>query len=391
MDEQKNPSGPDQPGQPQPGAGQAPGQQPSAGQQPGVGQPASPVQPQAPDGGFAGNPYAAQQPVQPAAPYGQPYGQQPAAPYQPPYQQPAPPYGQPQATAPYPPYGAQPYGAPVQPLPGNGKAIGALVCGILAILFSTTVIFGIVLGIVAVVLGVQAKKAGSDGKATGGKVCGIVGIVFSLLIMAGAVVFSVSLYNYAQDNPGSSTGSISSSSHGSAAYDDVLHGDEAQAVYDAGARKLDALVNMSDADLKTLADKMDESFAASGSHMADFGIDPLEVARWATSDMSYTIDSAYSFNDGTGALEATVTMHDVYGASNAFYADMQEFLSSSEYEGMTSQQEVYARIGQLYREAMEKTPAMTEEWLYVDAVKTNGTWAMDQENWDEKVGYLFLL
>ena len=49
------------------------------------------------------------------------------------------------------------YGTPMpQPQPqrpSSGKAVGALVCGILAILFSETVIVGIILGIVALVLG----------------------------------------------------------------------------------------------------------------------------------------------------------------------------------------------------------------------------------------------
>ena len=65
-------------------------------------------------------------------------------------------------------------------------------CGILAILFSASILFGIALGIVAIVLAGQAvKQAGRDGKATGGKVCGIVGIVLSVLAFVLYVVIGV--------------------------------------------------------------------------------------------------------------------------------------------------------------------------------------------------------
>ena len=65
-------------------------------------------------------------------------------------------------------------------------------CGILAILFSASILFGIALGIVAIVLAGQAvKQAGRDGRATGGKVCGIVGIVLSVLAFVLYVVIRV--------------------------------------------------------------------------------------------------------------------------------------------------------------------------------------------------------
>lgn len=73
--------------------------------------------------------------------------------------------------------------------PESGKAIAALVCGILSILASETVIFGIVLGIVAIVLaGSYLRDWGSDGKATGGRICGIVGLVLSSLTLVAYLV-----------------------------------------------------------------------------------------------------------------------------------------------------------------------------------------------------------
>jgi Interferon-induced transmembrane protein. len=66
----------------------------------------------------------------------------------------------------------QPYGAAV---PGNGKATASLVLGILSLILP-----GLPLGIIGIVLGVQARNAMPEGtpdrgKATAGLVCSIIG------------------------------------------------------------------------------------------------------------------------------------------------------------------------------------------------------------------------
>lgn len=87
------------------------------------------------------------------------------------------------------PYAKQRAEAPVPPgavtaQPGSGKAMGALICGVLAIVFSGAVLAGIILGIIALVLAFQYVKAfGKDGKATGAKVCGAIGIVLSVIAL----------------------------------------------------------------------------------------------------------------------------------------------------------------------------------------------------------------
>lgn len=164
------------------------------------------------------NPYDnAQQPAgaapqQPAQPYGQtPFSQPYEAQPQPSAYQPQPqyaqqpydqqqygqqqPYGYGQQQYAQPPYGQAPYGqAPMQPgaVPQtnlDGKATGALVCGILSIVFFWSVFLSLVLGIVAIVLGSQVIKAiGHNSKAKGGKICGIVGVVLSALIVVFTVV-----------------------------------------------------------------------------------------------------------------------------------------------------------------------------------------------------------
>jgi hypothetical protein len=85
---------------------------------------------------------------------------------------------------------------------GGGLAVAALVVGIVAIVLSFTVVFGFVLGGLAIVFGaIAVSRAGTPG--TGGKgmgvaglVLGIVAIVFSVLM----IVFVINLGNAVNDN-----------------------------------------------------------------------------------------------------------------------------------------------------------------------------------------------
>ena len=132
------------------------------------------------------DPFAAPDDNAPPAPYGQTpgptqtqYGQT----QQSGYAQPG--YGQP------PPYGTMATG------PRNGLGTAALVCGILAVVFFWTVIGGVLLGIVAIVLGAlgrgRAKRheANNGGIALAGLILGVIGCVLSLAIVA----FGLSVLN----------------------------------------------------------------------------------------------------------------------------------------------------------------------------------------------------
>jgi len=68
----------------------------------------------------------------------------------------------------------------------SGSDVAALVCGILGLVFCWTVIPGIVLGIIALILGmgILKKNPGPDnGKAIAGIVLGLTGLVLSVLIV----------------------------------------------------------------------------------------------------------------------------------------------------------------------------------------------------------------
>jgi hypothetical protein len=81
------------------------------------------------------------------------------------------------------------FAAPASERRRSGKAVAALVCGILSL-----VIFGIVLGFVAIGLGIAARKdmekdPALDGKglALGGMVTGAIGAVLAIVLIASGV------------------------------------------------------------------------------------------------------------------------------------------------------------------------------------------------------------
>jgi Domain of unknown function (DUF4190) len=114
----------------------------------------------------------------PGGPYGQaPY---PGTAYPPP---------QPYPGTAYPPPPPQPYSGwnPPPPPPKNGLGTAALVIAIIGLVLCVTVIGGIVLGIVALVLGILAYGRVKRGEANNGGVA-IAGIVLgALAVVAGAV------------------------------------------------------------------------------------------------------------------------------------------------------------------------------------------------------------
>ena len=93
----------------------------------------------------------------------------------------------------------QPY-----PQPKDGTAIASLVLGIMSFVLCETIIFGIVLGIVAIVLGASARSYASKfgfpkGVATTGLVFGIIGIVLSVLFIFLIYIAASGLFYFFSD------------------------------------------------------------------------------------------------------------------------------------------------------------------------------------------------
>ncbi|NLU76491.1 DUF4190 domain-containing protein [Streptomyces sp. HNM0575] len=197
----------------------APGAGPGAGPGAAAGGPGG-----GPGSGYAASPYGA------PSPYGQQHQQQQQYPHPPQQPQAPQPYAGSGAAYGYPNPAPQPYGYGAGPGPvgygwhgppqqPGGKAVAAMVLGIIGLLTVSTCwgsFLGIFLSPVALGLGLSAKRAadrgeaGGRGQAVAGFVMGIIGTVLSVLLVAFLVVM-LTAYNeefgeYDSD-PGSGDGS----------------------------------------------------------------------------------------------------------------------------------------------------------------------------------------
>ncbi|MFD4180435.1 DUF4190 domain-containing protein [Rhodococcus sp. NPDC058514] len=125
------------------------------------------------------------QPPNPQSPYGGPpqYGQQQ--------------YGQPQYPGQqYPGQQYPSYAAPPQ-APRNGAGIAALVLGIFSVLSVWTIIGGILLGVVAIIVGIvgrslyKKQQATNGGMSLAGILLGLAGLIISIVL----IVVGVGLFN----------------------------------------------------------------------------------------------------------------------------------------------------------------------------------------------------
>jgi len=367
-------------------------------------EPATPAEPPAPAAPMA--PTAPAVPVAPAAPQPAPASapqvegaaQTPQAPQQPtaaptqpfdPAQQPAQPVPGP-AQAPYGAYPPPP--APGYPAPSNGKATGALICGILAIVFSFIPIVGIVLGIVAIVLASKAVKfAGKSGKTTGGKVCGIIGIVFSILWAIFSFVLTMGIIGSINAYESDYVPSADVPAGSSSLAEDM--GAEEQAIADLVSTELDKYKNADSAVLSALGAEYDDEdlVTIDGVDMSlrDLGIDPNEVAVWATTDFDYSIDSVYIDSDGaTATVYVDTTERDFFEMGMLFNDLLDEYISSGAADA-ADLETAKAKVGELYGQAMAESTAMTDYYAAFDMVNEGGTWRIVEDSLEEELDYVF--
>lgn len=329
---------------------------------------------------------APQQPVSPYATPQQPFGG-PAAP--------ATPYGS-QPGAPVPPYGVVPS---MQAAPaGSGKATGALVCGILAIVLCAAPIVGIVLGIVAIVMaGSYLKGFGPDGRAKAGRICGIIGIVLSILLYVFAIGTMLWAFNQVSSastvemtpssaqSPGSSSASGGSSSSSSPIYDE-----DEQTVLDLVSAQFDALEAGDEEMMQSVASIAAAGFEeATGITMEQCGIDPVSYARLMTDGLTYEIDLVV-VNDkqGTGWVSADVTCRDIFSVLELFNEKVDAFDRSGEANSMTEEQ-VHQKLGELLMAAVSETTETADDYATINCTLEDGTWVMSEEDWTTELDYLF--
>ncbi|MCI8468862.1 MAG: hypothetical protein HFJ75_05155 [Eggerthellaceae bacterium] len=362
--------------------------------------PAAAAQPQQPGVGAQpqpATPYAVGQaaPQQPASPYAQP--QQPTGAPVPP----ANPYG-----APGVPGGpATPYAAPqaTYPAGGSGKATGALVCGILAIVLCSAPLIGIILGIVAIVMaGSYIKAWGPDGRAKAGRICGIVGIVLSILLYIFAFAMAFAALDDFDSTPtvtnssssslgsGSSSGSGSSASPSAKGSDDAKYDEDELTVLNLVRAQLDAVEGGEGEMMQSIADMAAAGFEANtGITMEECGIDPLNYARLMTDDLTYEVELVVvDDKTGTGWVGVDITCRDIFAVLDTFNDMVDDFDASGQANGMTEEQ-VNAKVGELLMSAVENTSTTDTDYAIFNATKENGTWVLEQDDWDQEMDYLF--
>lgn len=188
------------------------------------------------------------------------------------------------------------------------KATAALICGILAILLSASILPGIILGVVAIVLASKAaKESGKSGKITGGKVCGIIGIVIALIAFVLYLVIGFSALMYAP----SYTESISDSSLGRSSGNMSMTVGDKQKAEEAVQAELEKLKNKEAAMVQMLAGKLDAGLkGSSGYSLTELGVDPVSFAQWMLADFVYQLNDVSLYEKGTGSAYAKVTMRD---------------------------------------------------------------------------------
>lgn len=309
-----------------------------------------------------------------------------------------------------PPYGYQP------PKQTSGKIIGALVCGILAILFCWTIVPSIILGIVAIVLaGKGVRESGRDGKATGAKVCGIVGIVFSVLtlvavIALGAVVgmaidqaerngsirieatdsWDDDSVHHPEGDAGNSANSGNAAPDGSSAL-----GTGEEAIRSAATAQMDLLVAKDPAMVQELARELDDEMRDSTEYLAggngisltDAGVDPAALAQWILDGMTYTVDDVYAYSNGSEAdAYLTIDMRDVSAFSTLYYDKLGDALAGT--SGVTADQ-LKSIVSSCVNSAMAESQGRTPVTYYIEFENRGGTWTPDDGWYDDLVEYCF--
>ena len=337
-----------------------------------------------------------QQPYQQSEDSAQPYG----APYAEPYSQPHAgasndqPYGAPYAQ----PYGSGTYAEspfePEQRGASKGLAIASLAFGIVAILSCTSVGGGILFGIIAIVLAVAATRHGKDGRATAGKVCGIVGLVLSVVLFVAAFAATVIVEGGSSSSDDYDYDDYSYSGSTSLTYPADEFTPEQQAIVDLITERLDELCAMNDDQLAALGAEMDETFAELTSGdltFADIGVDPTEVARWAATDMTYELDYLYlNEDDGTGYVSAYVHTRDYGQLLTDFFNELADRSESGGIDDLTSDAG-RAVAGQIFASRISSPASTYENFILVDISELGGTWAIDEDSWQNELEYIFWL
>jgi len=167
----------------------------------------------------------------------------------------------------------------MQPAAPSGRAIGSLICGILAIVMCASGPVALILAIVGLILALTSNKAfGKTGTSKGGSLATTVGIVLlslqlSTALATGMLPFNLdSAFGGAPSATSTTTGSGSSRNSQASA----MSADGEQQARDAVNNQLTSIQNKESSALQEIATVADQTFQQTyGASMASCSIDPL--------------------------------------------------------------------------------------------------------------------
>ena len=293
--------------------------------------------------------------------------------------------------APVPPAG----NVPVPPVPPVGATAGqpsptaALVCGILAIVFSWMPLIGIVLGIIAIVLAAKYFKAGGTaGSGKAGRICGIVGIVFSILCFILYIVTGCMAVNMVNEYYGTS---------GSSAVPAVVEEeeDEAAAAREAVEMRLDQIKNHDPQMMATLATMASESFeSAFGGNgydmtMENCGVDPNEFVKLMTEGFDYDFDEFTEVGSGA-EIDYYLTVRDIRDVISNFNDALDAADAAGEFDAMGDDQ-VRQRFGEMLMSAVRDADMTSFGLFDIELDHEDDVWVIDEDTWNEELAYFFTL
>lgn len=289
----------------------------------------------------------------------------------------------------------------------NNKATGALVCGILAIVFSWTTIPGIILGIVAVVLaGSYTDLWGKSTKTTVAKITGVLGIVASTLILAFSLL-SFALYSLADDLPYTiNDDTATSSTTENPSFLDLLPLDELGNIVTgkdspnaplsgqerfAAEAAMEALkqIPKNTSMLTALGTNADEYFADlnGGIRLKDIGLSGADVVRWLVENMQCSVA-----NDGVFITDTNKAMVFVDAQTPTMWTYTDAATESFEQKygaaEMDTEKEYLDALGDAYKTA-STTADIEERYLSLNLTNINGTWVVDSDSLLQQAEYLF--
>ena len=292
----------------------------------------------------------------------------------------------------------------MQPAAPSGRAIGSLICGILAIVMCASGPVGLILGIVGLVLALRSNKVfGKTGTSKGGLICSIVGAVLSLATTVGLVLLSLQLstaiatgtlpFNldslFGSSTPTTTTTTGSGSSRNSQA--SAMSSDGEEQARSAVSSQLTSIQNDESSALQEIATVADQSFQQTyGASMASCSIDPLEYARLMTENFSYDIDTVViaDTQGGHSYANVTVSCRDVRDVKRAFDEALAALESGTDLSAITAG-DAASQIGEAFITAVNNAPSTANAAYAIDVKDTSGSWSVDPTSWNQWLTQVF--